>query len=205
MSAFERLSFPGAELTWCPSFLDPLEASSLFDALLDEVPWSVHRIRMFGRWVDSPRRSCWMGDGEARYRYSGAVFEPVPWHPQLADLRSRLEAACSAGFNSVLLNHYRHGGDYMGWHSDDERELGPRPVIASLSLGATRRFRLRRRDDHRLSADIPLSHGSLLVMAGDTQRLTQHALPKQAGAGGRINLTFRCVRIDSPTSRSMGG
>lgn len=162
--------------------------------LADEVPWTVHRIRMFGRWVDSPRLSCWMGDPEASYRYSGALFEPAAWHPAVRALLPALEAACGARFNSVLLNRYRHGGDSMGWHSDDEPELGPAPVIASLSLGVARRFLLRMRDDHATKAEFRLRHGDVLVMRGDCQRVAQHALPKMAGvAGERINLTFRWV------------
>ncbi|WP_397572345.1 alpha-ketoglutarate-dependent dioxygenase AlkB family protein [Silanimonas sp.] len=177
-----------------PGWLPPDEAEALAAQLRGEVPWTVHRIRMFGRWVDSPRLSCWMGDAEARYRYSGALFEPEPWHPAITALLPRLEAVCDARFNSVLLNRYRDGGDSMGWHSDDEPELGPAPVIASLSLGVERRFLLRMKDDHATKAEFRLRHGDLLVMRGDCQRVAQHALPKMAGVKGeRINLTFRWV------------
>ena len=135
-----------------------------------------------------------MGDPQARYRYSGALFEPEPWHPAIEALLPRLEAACGERFNSVLLNRYRHGGDSMGWHSDDEPELGPAPVIASLSLGAERRFLLRMRADHAVKTEWRLADGDLLVMRGDCQRVAQHALPKMAGVKGeRINLTFRWV------------
>jgi alkylated DNA repair dioxygenase AlkB len=158
---------------------------------------------MFGRWVDSPRLSCWMGDPEARYRYSGALFEPEPWHPAIAQLLPRLELACGVRFNSVLLNRYRHGRDSMGWHSDDEPELGPEPVIASLSLGEPRRFLMRMRADHAMKAEWRLAHGDLLVMRGDCQRVAQHALPKMAGVSGeRINLTFR--RVDPARGKSIG-
>lgn len=177
-----------------PQWLQPNEASALQRTLADEVPWTVHRIRMFGRWVDSPRLSCWMGDPGAAYRYSGVRFEPEPWHPAIRALLPRLEATCDAPFNSVLLNRYRQGGDYMGWHSDDEPELGMEPVIASLSLGVERRFLLRLRADHAVKQAWRLRHGDLLLMRGDCQRVAQHALPKMAGVGGeRINLTFRWV------------
>lgn len=186
-----------------PGFLDASTAGSLQSRLAAEVPWTVHRIRMFGRWVDSPRLSCWMGDPEARYRYSGALFEPEPWHPAIAQLLPRLELACGVRFNSVLLNRYRHGRDSMGWHSDDEPELGPEPVIASLSLGEPRRFLMRMRADHAMKAEWRLAHGDLLVMRDDCQRVAQHALPKMAGVSGeRINLTFR--RVDPARGKSIG-
>ena len=172
------------------------DAALLQVQLASEVPWSIHRIRMFGRWVDSPRQSCWMGDPGVRYRYSGALFEPEPWHPSIRALLPRLEADCGAPFNSVLINRYRNGGDHMGWHSDDEPELGSAPVIASLSLGAERRFVMRLKAERERKAEWRLAHGDLLVMRGDSQRLAQHALPKMAGVKAeRINLTFRWVAI----------
>ncbi|MGE8231069.1 alpha-ketoglutarate-dependent dioxygenase AlkB family protein [Stenotrophomonas hibiscicola] len=185
---------PGADVQLLPGWLAAADADRLVSALQAEVPWEVHRIRMFGSWVDSPRLSCWIGDPQARYRYSGAEFVPHPWPPSLQGMRERLQDDGFGRFNSVLLNRYRGGGDYMGWHSDDEPELGPAPVIASLSLGASRRFLLRRRDDPARKAEYLLGHGDLLVMAGQTQRFYQHALPKMARVQGeRINLTFRWI------------
>lgn len=190
-------------VAWHRGWLPASKASALADALRAEVDWTVHRIRLFGRWVDSPRLSCWMGEPEARYRYSGAVFEPEPWHPAIVALLPRLEAACGARFNSVLLNRYRDGRDAMGWHSDDEPELGPAPVIASLSLGAPRRFLMRLKADHAIRREWRLGHGDLLLMQGECQRLAQHALPRMAGLGEeRINLTFRWIRpAPSPAPR----
>lgn len=190
----------GADLAFDPAWLARGEADALFARLQSEVPWSVHRIRLFGRLVDSPRLSCWIGDPGAGYTYSGTRFDPQPWPPSLAGLRARLAAACGEDFNSVLANLYRGGADAMGWHRDDEPELGAQPVIASLSLGATRRFVLK---EALLpgAAGTPrkrvfeLAHGSLLRMAGDTQRNYRHALPRTARAvGPRINLTFRRIR-----------
>ncbi|WP_313644852.1 alpha-ketoglutarate-dependent dioxygenase AlkB [Stenotrophomonas sp.] len=183
-----------AEVMHLRGWLAVSQADALLHALRDEVCWQVHRIRMFGRWVDSPRLSCWMGDADAHYRYSGADFTPHPWLAALQPVRARLQQTCAAQFNSVLLNRYRNGGDSMGWHRDDEPELGPRPVIASLSLGATRRFLLRRVDAHVQRHVYQLDHGDLLVMRGHCQRDYQHALPKMAGVTTeRINLTFRQV------------
>ncbi|WP_119717253.1 alpha-ketoglutarate-dependent dioxygenase AlkB family protein [Cognatilysobacter tabacisoli] len=188
------IELPDASLRLDPAWLVADEADALFAALLAGVPWDVHRIRMFGRTVDSPRLSCWIGDPEATYRYSGTRFEPRPWLPVLQRLRERLATELGAPFNSVLANLYRDGRDAMGWHSDDEAELGSAPVIASVSLGAERRFLLKRRDAPAVRAGLALGHGSLLVMAGDTQQHYRHALPRTARpVGPRINLTFRSI------------
>ena len=187
-------SLPGAHLDYRPAWLAGAEADARFDALRSSLPWSVHRIRMFGRMVDSPRLSAWVGDADAVYRYSGTDFTPHPWTAALSDLRLRLQDELDTPFNSVLANLYRDGRDAMGWHSDDEPELGPQPVIASVSLGAARRFLLKHRQDPALRSALALPHGSLLVMAGDTQRHYRHALPRTARAvGPRINLTFRWI------------
>src|SRR5690606_19254069 len=132
------------------------------------------------------------------YRYSGADFVPHPWLPPLQALRERLCEDGFGEFNSVLLNRYRDGNDSMGWHGDDEPAHGPAPLIASVSLGAARRFLLRRRDDNRRRAEYVLGHGDLLIMGGETQRFYQHALPKMARVQGeRINLTFRWITSPS--------
>jgi alkylated DNA repair dioxygenase AlkB len=193
----------GAGLLFAPAWLDAAASDALMEALLAQVPWEVHRIRLFGRELASPRLSCWIGDPGTAYRYSGALFEPQGWPAALASLRGRLERDCGVRFNSVLANRYRDGRDAMGWHSDDERELGVQPVIASLSLGATRRFALKSRvpGGPKLALDLP--HGSLLLMRGDTQRNFRHALPRTARpVGQRINLTFRSIlRTDAIASR----
>jgi alkylated DNA repair dioxygenase AlkB len=193
--AWERIELPGADLCWMPHWLAPGEASQWLVDLRDAIPWEVHRIRIFGREVDSPRLSCWIGDADASYTYSRTRFEPHPWTAPLSALRERVEAACATRFNSVLANLYRDGNDSMGWHSDDEAELGFQPVIASLSLGAARSFRFRSRGDKRAVRSLELPSGSLLCMAGDTQRLYQHDLPKRRGlSDARMNLTFRYIR-----------
>lgn len=192
--AFSEIALPGAELRYDPAWLPPAEADALLAMLRAELPWEVHRVRLFGRWHDAPRLSCWLGDAGAEYVYSGNRFVPRPWTPALAALRARVETACAHRFNSVLANLYRDGRDRMGWHSDDERELGAQPLIASLSLGAERRFTLKRRQVGARAIGLPLTHGSLLLMAGDTQRNYRHALPASARvAGERINLTFRWI------------
>ena len=194
------LALPGAELALDPDWLQPADTEALFATLQTRIPWEVHRIRLFGRELNSPRLSCWIGDPHTSYVYSGTRFEPHPWPPLLASLREHLQSACDARFNSVLANLYRDGRDSMGWHSDDEPELGDQPLIASLSLGAERRFRLRRRLPRtaKLSpadtVNLLLPPGSVLRMAGATQRLYRHDLPKtRATVGPRINLTFRWI------------
>lgn len=192
-TGWHRIELPGADVTLAPDWLGREEADALLARLIDELKWEVHRIRMFGRVVDSPRLSAWIGDDDATYRYSGTRFAPLPWTPVLAVLRDRVEVACDARFNSVLANLYRDGGDRMGWHSDDEPELGPEPLIASLSLGAERTFRFRSKAGGEPVA-IELPQGSLLRMAGATQRLYKHELPvRKRVAGSRINLTFRWI------------
>jgi len=177
-------------------YCDAAEARRWFERLRDEVPWERHRLRLFGRDVDAPRLSCWIGDADAVYVYSGTRFAPHPWTPACAELREHVGALCGEKYNSVLCNLYRDGTDSMGWHSDDERELGPAPCIASLSFGAVRRFRLRHRRDPMLRLDLDLMPGSLLRMAGATQRNYRHDLPKtKAPIGPRINLTFRRIAI----------
>ncbi len=192
-TTLEAIALDGGELRFAPAWLEAAEADALLAALQAEVPWERHRLKMFGREIDAPRLSCWIGDPGAAYTYSRVRFSPRPWTPALAALRARVSAAAGEAFNSVLANLYRDGADAMGWHADDEPELGPAPVIASLSLGAERRFALRPRAGGPSRA-LPLPHGSLLVMAGATQRHWQHALPRSAKvAGPRLNLTFRRI------------
>ena len=194
----QPLPLDDAELAWAPGWLAPAEADALLADLRESVPWEVHRIRLFGREHASPRLSCWIGDPEAVYRYSGTLFQPHPWPPALDALRHRLQQTLGTPLNSVLANRYRDGRDAMGWHSDNEPELGPQPVIASISLGATRRFVLRPRGGGARHS-LELGHGSLLVMRGQTQRHWQHALPRTARpVGERINLTFRRILPVAP-------
>jgi len=191
--AAHAIELPGATVTLDPAWMPAGAASALFDALMTGVPWERHRIRVYGREIDSPRLSCWMGDPAAVYTYSGTRFVPHPWPDALAPIRARLERELAAPFNSVLANLYRDGDDRLGWHRDGERELGPAPVIASVSLGATRRFRFKS-DDGGITLGLDLVHGSLLVMSGQTQRNYRHTLATTARATGpRINLTFRHV------------
>ena len=180
-------------------FIAESEADALFAHLLNEVLWADEYVRMFGRSVRSPRRVCWYGDSGTPYVYSGRRHEATGWLPVLETLRDRLVIELGAPFNFVLANLYEDHQDSMGWHSDNEPELGAEPVIASVSLGATRTFKVRPANktpgQRRTSCSLALSHGSLLVMAGNSQARYQHALPKVTqSCGPRINLTFRQVQ-----------
>lgn len=191
--AFERIALDGADVVYRAGAFARDEADALFAALRCEIPWETHSIRLFGRLVPSPRLSCWIGDAGTDYTYSRVQFAPHAWTPASSAIRAALAERFALRFNSVLANLYRDGEDSMGWHSDAERELGPEPVIASVSFGAARPFRFRSRATKRVAAEILLAHGSVLVMRGATQASYQHDLPKARGAGARINLTFRTI------------
>ncbi len=182
------------EVELVPGWLDAGAGHALLDELHAGLPWTTHRVVLFGRAIDAPRLSCWIGDPGASYRYSGVRHSPVPWPDVLQPLRERLQRDTGQAFNSVLANLYRDGRDCMGWHSDDEAELGRQPLIASLSLGATRRFLLRHRREPARRQGVELAHGSLLLMRGACQSDWRHALPRTAKpVGPRINLTFRRI------------
>lgn len=183
---------PGLSIELHRGFLP--DADACLDRLLDETPWLQGEIVVAGNRHAIPRLEAWYGDPGRSYTYSGRRLDPLPWTPRLADLRERCAAAAGEAFDSVLVNRYRTGDDAVGWHADDEPELGPQPVIASLSLGATRRFRLRRRDGRHDPVSIDLEHGDLLVMRGPTQALWEHRLTRTAlPVGERVNLTFRRI------------
>jgi alkylated DNA repair dioxygenase AlkB len=186
----------GAELELLPDFICEAEQSALFAVLTTQLPWQQREIRMFGRSVLEPRETAWIGDARAVYTYSGRVNEPAPWPSPLSALRERVAAQAGVPFNCVLCNLYRDGLSSMGLHADAEPELGPNPVIGSLSLGAVRRFQLRHRKQREAKLDIDLPSGSLLIMRGTTQQHYRHGVPKQPKvAAERINLTFRRVLL----------
>ena len=190
---WQSLTLPGADVRLA-EFCAADGTEVWRNRLHEEIPWERHCLKIFGRTIDAPRLSCWIGDADAVYTYSRTRFVPHPWTPALSELRRGVESACDARFNSVLCNLYRDGNDAMGWHSANEPELGDEPVIASLSFGATRRFRLRHRSDPSLRLDLDLEPGSLLLMRGATQKNYRHDLPRTKRIiGERINLTFRLI------------
>lgn len=190
----QTLDLPDADVRLWPQALEPDVADGLFAALRTVIDWQQEEVLIFGRRHRVPRLVAWHGDPGATYAYSGTAHEPAPWSRELLVLRRRVERLTCHRYNSVLLNLYRDGNDGMGWHADDEPELGADPVIASVSLGAARRFRLRHRRRRDCVTLLELGHGSVLLMAGSTQHHYLHAVPKTARAvGERINLSFRQV------------
>jgi alkylated DNA repair dioxygenase AlkB len=173
------------------------EADRLFEQLQRDIDWRQEVATVMGRRLPIPRLTAW--HGQAGYVYSGIRMAPAPWTPALLELKETAETLAGQPFNSVLLNLYRTGRDSVCWHADNEPGLGHNPVIASLSLGAVRRFQLKhRRSGERVAVDLP--HGSCLIMAGATQHHWLHQLPKTAQAvAPRINLTFRAMAPEKPT------
>jgi alkylated DNA repair dioxygenase AlkB len=189
-----NLDLPDADVRWWPRAFATEEADRLYSALRAGIDWQQEEILIFGKRQRVPRLVAWHGDSDATYTYSGTAHTPLPWTDELSFVRERLQSLSGHRYNSVLLNLYRDGRDGMGWHADDEPELGARPAIASVSLGATRRFRLRHRRRSDLRCALNLAHGDLLLMSGRTQHDWQHALAKTARpVGERINLTYRWV------------
>ena len=177
---------------YLPRFL--ADADAAFAELLQATPWRQDKIRIMGREIAQPRLTAWYGEAAATYTYSGLTLAPLTFTPLLARICAEVQAVAGDRFNSALLNHYRDGADSVSWHSDNEPELGRDPIIASVSLGATRRFDLRRRDEHGIRASFELEHGSLLLMREGCQTGWQHRIAKtKAAVGRRINLTFRLI------------
>jgi alkylated DNA repair dioxygenase AlkB len=185
-------------LQYYPSAFTLSESNELFTKLTERIDWRQESIFICGRKVLTPRLTAWYGDRGAVYKYSGVAFDPLPWTDELLLIKSKAEALSGTRFNSVLLNLYRDGNDSMGWHSDDEPELGPDPVIASVNFGEARRFDLRLKADHKQKQHILLEDGSVLIMKGDLQHHWQHQVAKSAKIQNtRINLTFRTIKSQS--------
>lgn len=191
----EHIVLPDAELGFAERFYPPSVADDLFQVLYEQSDWRHESIQLWGKSQLQPRLTAWHADPGTRYSYSGITLRPAAWTSTLLRIKHDISAATGHQFNSVLLNLYRDQQDSMGWHSDDEPELGRNPVIASLSLGATRGFKLKHKTlKEQKTLTLDLAHGSLLLMAGTMQHHWQHAIAKQTRSiGPRINLTFRQI------------
>lgn len=191
---FLKMDLPDAEVVFYPDLFPAAEADRLLSQLVETTQWRQDSIKIYGKPTPLPRLTAWYGDPGTRYVYSGIVNVPLPWTAALAEIKEVVDAVSGVEFNGVLLNRYRTGKDSMGWHSDDEHEFGPNPVIASVSFGGTRNFQLRHKRHKEQKASVELTHGSLLIMRGGTQENWQHQIPKTAKAvNERLNLTFRRI------------
>jgi alkylated DNA repair dioxygenase AlkB len=191
----ERIPLADAEIYYLPKLPLALTAEAVMNQLIDEVPWRAENIVVWGKTVPQPRLIAWYGDKGTDYTYSGIHHHPLPWTGILIDIKNRVEKVAGTNFNSVLLNYYRDHRDSMGLHSDDEPELGRRPIIASVSLGEERTFILKHKTRRDLKGvRLKLASGSLLLMKGDTQHCWKHGIEKEKRpCGPRINLTFRRI------------
>ena len=178
-----------------------LELLSIEDAdlreLIERTSWQSESITVWGKKHLQPRLTAWYGDAGKSYSYSGIDLDPLPWTKTLLQIREVVQKLAHERFNSVLLNYYRDHRDGMGFHSDDEPDLGPTPVIASLSLGATRTFILKHKFRRELKpVRLELPSGSLLLMKGQTQTFWKHGIDKLTKpCGPRVNLTFRRIYL----------
>ena len=191
-----EMKLPDGNLIIYKNLFDRAQSDGFFEQLLDDISWRQDQIKMFGKKVNLPRLTAWYGDKGKSYKYSGIKMNPDTWTPTLLVIKEKVETVAELNFNSVLVNLYRNGQDYVSWHSDDEPELGNNPTIASVSFGATRRFILRHKSNRDLDkVEVALTHGSLILMQGTIQHFWQHQVPKTAKKiSPRVNLTFRVVK-----------
>jgi len=182
-----------AEVTYLAQFIDSQKSQEIFDALKQEINWKQEYIKLFGKSIKEPRLVAWYSD--FNYSYSGKLLEKqsIKSLAILDELVKEISSRTNQKFNAVLCNYYRNGNDSMSWHSDDEMELGADPIIASLSFGFSRKFKLRSKFDKNQTIDLKLEPGSLLLMGKGSQQFWKHALPKTKQDGERINLTFRLI------------
>ena len=185
---------PNAEISYVPDFLSKPVADAFFEDLYHNIPWQQDPITVFGKTYPQPRLTSLHANTLDSYTYSGVTMTPKPMTETLKQIEKRLQQYSDASFTSVLLNLYRDGKDSNGWHADDEPELGINPIIASVSLGASRFFHLRHNHDREKRYKISLEHGSLLLMGGETQNFWKHSVAKTAKKiNPRIHLTFRKI------------
>lgn len=193
-STYRGLLPGNSELYYIPSLFNEAATDGYYKSLLENIDWQHDKIKMFGMWHLQPRLTAWYGD--VAYTYSGITMQPKGWTPELLKIKSAIEQQTDQVYNSVLVNLYRDGKDYMGWHRDNDKPLGVNPNIASVSVsfGAVRSFQIREYKTKENKINIELDSGSLLVMAGDTQHTHEHQVPKRLKVTEpRMNLTFRRI------------
>lgn len=192
---FEPLSMPDANVSILRNIEMPLPYDQMLQKLIDQTIWRQESVRVYGKVHQQPRLVALYGDPGKRYDYSGIALHPMPWTDLLREIRRRIEDCTESRFNAVFLNFYRDHNDSMGFHSDDEKELGRNPVIASLTFGATRTFVMKHKFFKELpSVKVPLEAGTVLLMKDATQHFWKHGINKQTlPCGPRVNLTFRTL------------
>lgn len=182
------------DVTYYPSIFSLEESNQIMLDLMENIEWKQEPIWMFGKKIMQPRLTSLYGDPKVAYGYSGIVMNALPWNDTLIFIKSKVESLSRTEFTHVLMNYYRNGQDSMGWHRDNEKNLGKNPTIASVSFGISREFQLRNYDSKDDKKSIILNHGSLLLMQGETQHFWEHQIPKSKKINDpRINLTFRKV------------
>jgi len=191
----EIVAHNGLKIRIEEDFFNSVDSKKLLKKFISKLPWESMIIKIFGKDTKIPRLQCWIGDEGCEYRYSGKQLNRQIWSQDLIMIRKKIYEELNIDFNSVLANYYRDGKDSMGWHSDDEKELGPNPTIASISFGSERDLVFRNKISKETLA-IPQTNGSLILIDGETQKNWQHSIKKtQKLIGPRINLTFRNIII----------
>ncbi len=188
-----QLELPGADILYYPLFLKKENANQLYNILINTIQWQQDDIKVFGKTYKQPRLTALYANNSKTYSYSNITMKPIPFTEELLMIKSSVENISSKKFTTCLLNLYRDGKDSNGWHADNEKELGPEPTIASVSLGEERWFHFKHKTKN-LKQKINLQHGSLLLMQGKTQENWLHQIPKSKKIiNPRINLTFRSI------------
>ncbi|NWJ46333.1 MAG: alpha-ketoglutarate-dependent dioxygenase AlkB [Chloroflexi bacterium] len=188
------LPLQDASVIYYESFFQEVACTRYFRELREGIEWKQEVLRMPSGNVLQPRLTAWYGEEGKSYTYSSLTLNPNKWTTALLEIKEKVESVAGMSFNSALLNLYRNEKDSVAWHSDDERELGINPVIASVSFGAIRRFRLKHKSNPALTYQLELKNGSLLLMQGTTQHYWKHCVPKETfSCGERLNITFRVI------------
>lgn len=190
----EPINIDNGSYIYIPNYFNKFEADFFLNDFINNIVWEQQSMNMYGKIVPFPRLTTWYGDNDKPYTFSGITLHPHPWNESLLKIKNKIEPLSGVNFNSVLLNRYRDGNDSISWHTDAERELGINPVIASVNFGEERVFQLKHIETGQ-RIDIPLKHGSLLIMMGELQHFWKHQVPKsKKPMKERVNLTFRVIK-----------
>lgn len=190
----EPINIDNGSYIYIPNYFNKFEADFFLNDFINNIVWEQQSMNMYGKIVPFPRLTTWYGDNDKPYTFSGITLQPHPWNESLLKIKNKIEPLSGVNFNSVLLNRYRDGNDSISWHTDAEKELGKNPVIASVNFGEERVFQLKHIETGQ-RIDIPLKHGSLLIMMGELQHFWKHQVPKsKKPMKERVNLTFRVIK-----------